>query len=319
MKYGIFSLFSVVLLFSCNNDDNGPSVKTVPPRLLSEVAPENDKEIKEFLETHFYNYEEFQNPPADFDYKIKIDTLSGNNADKESLWNQMTPVEVKVSSNQLGLSEEENDISHTYYYLIAREGKGAAPTVADSTFLSYEGQLLDGTKFIASGSFVWQELPFTERGYANGVSKIKAGTKAGLVVDNDGSFKYTDSGIGLIVMPSGLAYFSVGSPGIPSYSSLIFSIEVGTFIADTDNDNDGIPSIKEDLNNNGYLFDDNTDVQSEIDAGLRVRFANFQDTDDDGDGVSTRNEITNENGEIVTPYPDSNNDGTPDYLDPDIN
>ena len=56
MRYGIFVLvFAMALFSSCNNDDDGAGVEVVPPRLLAEVAPENDEEIKEFLETHFYN------------------------------------------------------------------------------------------------------------------------------------------------------------------------------------------------------------------------------------------------------------------------
>ncbi|MEX0312943.1 MAG: FKBP-type peptidyl-prolyl cis-trans isomerase [Allomuricauda sp.] len=322
MRYRIFILLITVALFSsCNNDDNGPGIEVVPPRLLADVAPENEAEIKEFLETHFYNYEEFANPPADFDFKIKIDTIAGDNADKDPLSEQVTPVTIEVSSSQLGLSEEENDIPFIYYYLIARDGEGPKPTAADSTFLRYEGMLLDGTKFDAAESFLWQELPVTIRGYGNGISNIKSASEDGLVVNPDGTFQFDDSGIGLIIIPSGLAYFQGTGPtgGLPSYSNLIFQVEVGRIIEDTDSDNDGIPSILEDLNKNGYLFDDNTDFQDEADAGFAIPFPNFRDADDDGDGVSTRNEITDDNGNIIDPYPDSNNDGTPDYLDPDVN
>ncbi|MGW9685818.1 FKBP-type peptidyl-prolyl cis-trans isomerase [Flagellimonas sp. 2504JD1-5] len=323
MKHGIFVFLLVAVFFtSCNNDDNGgPDVITVPPRLLAEVAPENDEEIKEFLQTHFYNYEEFEANPNALDITIKIDTIEGANADKIPLIDQVTPVEIKVSSSQFGLSEEETDIPFIYYYLIARDGGGMQPTVADSTLLRYEGMLLDGTKFDAVQSFLWQELPFTIRGYGHGISKIKAASTNGLVVNPDGTFEFNDSGIGLIILPSGLAYFNGtgAAGGLPRYANLIFQVEVGRIIENTDNDNDGVPSILEDLNMNDFLFDDNTDAQGEEDAGLTIRFANFQDADDDGDGVSTRNEISDDNGNIIFPYPDANSDGTPDYLDPDTN
>lgn len=318
MKYGFcLSLFFVILLFSCKNDDDVDLI-SVPPLLLADVSPENDEEIREFLETHFYNYEEFASPPAGFDFKVKVDTIAGENADKTPLMDQVSSSVVNVSSSQFGLSTEENDIPYTYYYLMAREGQGAQPTVADSTLLRYEGMLLDGEKFDASASFLWQELPFTLRGYSNGVSNIKSGTNDGLTINEDGTVSFTNSGIGLIIMPSGLAYFnSTGPTGrLPRYANLIFSIEVGNVIVDTDNDNDGVPSRLEDLNGNGFLFDDNTDGDDEP---INVSFANFQDADDDGDGVSTRNEISDDNGNIIFPYPDSNNDGTPDYLDPDVN
>jgi hypothetical protein len=64
----------------------------------------------------------------------------------------------------------------------------------------------------------------------------------------------------------------------------------------------------EDINQNRRLSDDDTN-------GNRV--PNFADTDDDGDGVPTREEINfDEDGSLILPLPDSNGNGTPDYLDP---
>ncbi|WP_299488546.1 hypothetical protein [uncultured Allomuricauda sp.] len=324
MKHGIFVfLFVAVFFTSCNNDDGGPDVITVPPRLLAEVAPENDEEIKEFLETHFYNYEEFASPPAGFDFKIKIDTIAGANSDKTPLISQVSQMVVEVSSIEHLLSEEEIDIPHTMYYLTAREGVGENPTVADSVFVRYEGLLLDGTSFDASSNnAVWfdlarlQDLSQGFRGFAEGTPNFKGG---GTVTENgDGTVTVDGYGVGMIIFPSGLGSFEALSTSIPQYSPLIFNIDLYT-INTTDHDNDGIPSIEEDLNGNGFLYDDNSDVQSEEDAGLTVRFADFQDADDDGDGVSTRNEISDDNGNIILPYPDSDGDGTPDYLDPDVN
>lgn len=148
---------------------------------------------------------------------------------------------------------------------------------------------------------------------------IESGTPGGLVQNGDGTSYYTDSGIGIIIMPSGLGYFLASpSTAIPSYSPLVFTVEVGNVIENTDTDNDGVPSILEDLNGNGYLFDDNTDSESESSAGVFAR-ANFQDADDDDDGVLTRIEISDANCNLLSaPYPDSNGDQTPDYLDPDI-
>ncbi|NAY93352.1 hypothetical protein GTQ34_15690 [Muricauda sp. JGD-17] len=321
MKYGKLALLTVAaFFFSCNNDDNGPDVESVPPRLLAEVAPEDDAEIREFLETHFYNYEEFQSPPVDFDYRIRIDTIAGDNADKTPLIDFVGEVEIKVSSFELLLSEEENDIPHTVYYLDARSGEGVNPTVADSVFVRYEGMTLDGNSFDASlNNPVWfdlariQDLAQGFRGFAEGIPFFKTG---GQVIDNgDGTVSVEGYGVGLVIFPSGLGNFNRLNTQIPAYSPLMFTVDLYTYNA-TDHDRDGIPSIDEDVNGNGYLYDDNTDSETEVAGG---RFANFQDGDDDGDGVSTRSEITDDQGNIILPYPDSNNDGTPDYLDPDIN
>lgn len=315
MRYGIlvFICFAVTFI-SCKKDDDG-GVVTIPPSLLSDVAPEDDETIREFLNTHFYNYEDFDAPPVGFDYKIVIDTIAGENADKRPLIEDATAITLNVSSSHLALGEDEEDIPHTYYFIQVREGEGGSPTYADSTLVRYQGSALDGTLFDESQDFVWQELPSTYRGYGDGISNLKAGTSDQVVENPDGTYQVTNSGLGIIVMPSGLAAFnrSVGAAG--TYAPILFKVELGLFVEDTDSDNDGIPSIQEDLNGNRYLRDDNTNADEE-------RFnpsPNYLDPDDDGDGVSTRNEISGENGVIIFPYPDSDGDGTPDYLDPDTN
>jgi len=322
-----------IFLTSCNRDD-GNDIISETPRLLAEVAPENEQEIQEFLSTHFYNYEEFASPPADFDYRIVIDTIAGENADKTPLIQFVDSIEVNVSSFELLLPEEENDIPHKLYYLSTRPTNdevevirnsglcdGCFPTVADSVFVRYEGRLLDGTVFdSALNNPVWfdlarlQDLTQGFRGFAEGIPFLKKGDA--IIENEDGTVDVENYGVGMIIFPSGLGNYNRLGSAIPQYSPLIFTIDLFT-LNETDHDGDGVPSILEDVNGNGYLYDDNTD--SEAEETLSVRFANFQDADDDGDGVSTRDEITDGEGNIIIPYPDSNNDGTPDYLDPDTN
>jgi FKBP-type peptidyl-prolyl cis-trans isomerase FkpA len=329
MKYGFFlSLFFVILLFSCKNDDD-VNIETIPPRLLADVSPENDEEIREFLETHFYNYEEFAAPPAGFDFRIKIDTIAGENADKTPLMDVVRNATVTVSSTELGLTEEENDIPHKFYYLSARPTFteldamlptpeiGAFPTVADSVFVRYEGKLLNGTSFDSSlNNPVWfdlarlQDLAQGFRGFAEGTPMLKTGGE--IISNDDGTVDVEEYGVGMIIFPSGLGNFSRVNGVIPQYSPLIFTIDLFT-LNRTDHDDDGILSIDEDVNGNGFLYDDNTDVDDEP---INISFANFQDADDDGDGVSTRNEISDENGDIIFPYPSTG--GVPDYLNPDV-
>lgn len=226
-----------------------------------------------------------------------------------------TPVTINVSSSHLGLSAEEENVPHTYYYIEVLEGGGGSPTYADSTLVRYQGSALDGTLFDENQDFTWQVLPSQFRGYGDGISNMKAGTPGQVIENADGTYQILDRGIGIIVMPSGLAAFnrSVGAAG--TYAPVLFKVELGLFVEDTDSDNDGIPSVQEDLNNNRYLLDDNTDGDEEpFNAPPRP---NYRDPDDDGDGVLTRDEIIIENGEIT--FPDSDGDGVPDYLDPDSN
>lgn len=314
MKYRVlvFLCFAVTLM-SCSNDDDGNGVVQVPPRLLSDVAPEDDATIKEFLNTHFYNYEDFLTPPEGFDYKIVIDTIAGENADKRPLMEDAQAYTINVSSIHFGLGDEEVDIPHTYYYIEVMEGGGGSPTYADSTLVRYQGSGLNGTLFDENQDFTWQELPGFYRGYANGISQMKAGTPEQVVDNPDGTYQISDRGMAIIVLPSGLAAFNGSVGAVGAYAPVLFKVELGLFVEDTDSDNDGIPSIDEDVNGNGYLLDDNTDSAEEP-FGTIPR-ANFQDPDDDGDGILTRDEIIVENGVIT--YPDADNDGVPDYLDPD--
>ena len=75
-------------------------------------------------------------------------------------------------------------------------------------------------------------------------------------------------------------------------------------------------TIEEDLDGDGYLYNDNSDAKEEEDSGILVRFANFLDLDDDQDGTPTRDEIEIDNEGNVS-FPDGDGDGVPDYLDPD--
>jgi len=314
-KKNLFLLVLVLALaLSCKKDDDNLDVEVVPPQTLSETVVENDAEIIEYLQTHFYNYEEFDNPPADFDFKIKLDTIAGDNADKDALMDAVSVKEIKVSSNRFSGIEEENDIVHKMYYLIPRQGVAENPTVADSTFVRYEGSLLDGSIFDGSTqSPIWFDLASIQgggaRGFAEGASFIKSGGE--IVVNQDGTFTVEDYGVGLVIFPSGLGYFNTSQSNIPAYSPLIFKIDMFV-MNDSDHDGDGILSIDEDLDGDGYLFNDNTDEDSET----TILFPNYLDSDDDGDGIPTRDEIDiDEEGNVT--YRDTDGDGISDHLDSD--
>ncbi|MGB5820068.1 MAG: hypothetical protein WBG90_11340 [Saonia sp.] len=311
-----------VLLWSCGNDDD-MNIEVVPPRLLSEVAVEDDAEIKAYLETHFYNYEEFAAPPADFDFRIVIDTIAGENAGKTPLMSQVETETVAISSSDFLLDDGEENVIHTYYYLEAREGDGASPTFADSTFVRFEGTLLNGTVFDAVNTVSTFDLPTFQfpgpgssrafRGVSEGIQRLKTGST---IIDNpNGTFDVEGSGIGMVIFPSGLGTFNGNRASIPQYSPLIFKLEILVTL-ETDHDNDGIPSIMEDLDGDGLLFNDNTDLDIETSLGFPQQFPNYLDSDDDNDGIPTREEIEIATDGTIT-FPDSDGDGIPDYLDGD--
>jgi len=299
----ILGLF-IALIWSCKNDDETLEPTTVDSRLWSEVEAEDDLEILEYLDTHFYNYEEFQdsipNYDPSFDKVMRIDTIAGDNASKQPLSDFVKSLKVMIETNT-----DEGELEHTLYYVEATKGYGNRPAVVDSTYLNYEGSLLNGSVFDGStGAPVWFDLLTAIPGFRNGIAQFKSG---GDVIDNgNGTFDIDGAGIGLIIMPSGMAYFSSSTPG-ESYAPLMFKVNL-LRTRDADHDRDGVPTKVEDLDDDGDITNDDTDEDS---------FPNYFDTDDDGDGTLTNDEIRNEDGKIVIPYPDTDNDGTPDYLDTD--
>lgn len=305
-------LILLIAAWSCKNDDDATAAIAVPPRLLAEVVIENDVELQTYFQTHFYNYEEFENPPANFDFKVVIDTIADENADKRPLLNDVTSQAFNVSSVDFGLQVEENDISHKLYFLEVREGEGSKPTVGDNTALRYEGSLLDGTLFDGATTPVVFYPPTLIRGFGTGITGF--GTGNDIIENGDGTLDFGNYGIGVLFIPSGLAYANGTGPGgnLPSYANLIFKIDNLSVEENTDFDGDGIPSIQEDLNGDGNLNNDNTDVDTE----LFTFIPNHADPDDDGDGILTIDEIEIDAEGNIT-FPDTDGDGTVDYLDSD--
>ena len=312
MKNILMLVLFVAIVWSCKNDDDEEDLIVVPPRSLAETAAEDDAKIKEFLQTHFYNYEEFDSPPAGFDFMIEFDTIAGDNVDKTPLIEQVGTENISVKSSDFG-SDDDEVVDHTLYYLIAREGVGeVSPTIGDYAVLHFEGSLLNGSVFDASINVETRfYLSATLRGFGNGAEHLKPGV--GPFENGDGTIGFDDYGVGAIFMPSGLAYFSSppSGSGIPSYTPLVFKIDLLSFEPDTDFDGDGIPSIMEDLDGDGNLNNDNTDQDTEL-----VFFSNHTDADDDADGTPTIDEIEIDDLGNIT-FPDTDNDGTPDYLDAD--
>ena len=309
----------LLIISSCKNDDDAIG-EVVPPRLLSEVSVEDDAEIVEFLKTHFYNKEEFDTPPEGFDFKIKFSVIAGENSTKQSLFDSPNLITqtISVDSESLGRADDDETIDQKLYTLVVRQGVVAGkPTIGDNVILRYEGSFLDGSLFDASSN---QPIPLNlsgvVRGFGNGMKNFHTGN--GPIENGDGTISYEGYGIGAIFIPSGLGYFdsSTASGNIPTYSPLIFKIDAFEFEANTDFDEDGIPSILEDLNNDGNLNNDNTNAEAEATIGIYT--ANYVDPDDDGDGILTIDEIELDADGNFVGFLDTDGDGTPDHLDNDL-
>lgn len=301
IKYAFGILITLLLVtVSCKKDDEGPKIE--PPRDRGEEAERSQKEIEDFLKTHFYNYEDFQNDPDNF--KMKIDTIAGDNADKTPLFEQVTSKEVKDVFDE--------SVTYKMYILKVREGEGERPNFSDYTTTIYEGRNMrrelfdDRVRPVRMNLVDEPDRPGVIRGFQQGIIEFKGAAE--VIPNPDGTITFKDYGIGAVFIPSGLAYFQIPPVGIiKPYDALYFMFELYASEV-TDHDGDGIPSHLEDLNGNQYLLDDDTDGDG---------IPNYLDPDDDGDGRLTKDEI------IVHPdgtleFPDKNGNGIPDYLDETI-
>tara|TARA_R110002020_G_scaffold160234_4_gene344601 strand:+ start:1634 stop:2554 length:921 start_codon:yes stop_codon:yes gene_type:complete len=301
IKYACGLMIGLLLITtSCKKDDDIPAPP--PPRDRGEEAIRAQAEIEEFLETHFYNYEDFQTDPENF--KIKFDTIAGDNASKTPLMEQVDFVEVKDII--------DTDVTYKLYYLNVRDGGGEKPHFSDYTINTYEGRLMNLDLFDSSVipvRFNLVDTP-TSSGIIRGLQQaiIQFRGASNVISNPDGTLTFENYGIGAVFIPSGLAYYQYPPPtgGLNAYDQLIFSFEL--FESEVaDHDNDGIPSYMEDLNGDGFLLNDDTDGTGG---------ANYLDDDDDGDGRLTKYEIEIDGNGNIT-FPDVDGDGTPDYLDAD--
>lgn len=309
-KLIFLSVLTGCLFTACNKDDDNEA-EVVPPRDQGEQALEDDNALVGFMETHFYNEEDFENPGTDFDYMVRFDTIAGENAGR-------TPI---IESDLLTTKVvTRNDVDYKVYILKIREGSGMKPFVTDSTFVRYRGELINHTVFDHAVVPTWFDLSGyiirnsqnqlarsggVVSGFAEGITEFREAS--GYEVNPDNTIKWNDDfGVGAIFFPSGLGYFNSPPSGIPAYSPLIFSVNLMRRV-EADHDNDGIPSWMEDLDEDGNVFNDDTDSNG---------FPNHSDNDDDGDGTLTRDEIIiHEDGSIE--FPDDNGNGIPNYLDPE--
>ena len=290
MKKKLFFLFPVfLLLLQCKKEE---TTEPYSIRDYSEQVIVDQDLLETYLKTHTYNYEDFNN---ESDVNIKLDTISDNNSSRVSLFEQ-------ASIKTIDVTNAEGQItSHNLYYIIAREGSNESPSVADSVYVAYNGILTDGSSFDNSKFPIWIDLANTIEGFREGVSELRTGK---FTENSNGTIAYTSFGVGLFFIPSGIGYFENINSGIPEYSPLIFTVKLMTH-TDTDHDNDGILSIFEDIDGDNKPFGDDSDGDN---------LWNMYDVDDDGDGILTVNEIDKNNDSIID---DTNNDGIPDYLDPD--
>ena len=181
------------------SDDNNTS-EPVALRDFSEQSITDDALLVDYLSNHFYNYEDF--PRADDTVvTISIDTISGDNADKTPMIDQVQQLSVPIT--------DANGVvtNHTLYYLVAQQGSELEkkPSIVDSTYVSYRGELLTGTIFDQRNTPIWFDNITVVSGFRYGLQNFAPGTFS---QDADGTISFRDYGQGILFMPSGLGYYS---------------------------------------------------------------------------------------------------------------
>ena len=289
MKYRILTLLSLLVFLTASkcDDDDDSYVLEIRDRTEQYNNVEKDS-IIHYMQSHYYTFDEL--------YNVTIDSIDTDNP-QTSIWDDPNLQVLQVTDSEV------EDLVYDLYYIPFRTGENKQIQKFDRVLTSYKGWLLNGDVFDERIDNIplWFELNNTIKAWQEVLPQFKDGT---FTENGDGTFTFNDYGAGLVITPSGLAYYNISRGEIPSYSPLIFSFK--SFVVDDDIDNDTVKNIDEDVDDSGKIDDDDTDED---------QINNIYDNDDDGDGVLTKDEDANGDGDPTND--DSDGDGTPDYLDPD--
>lgn len=274
-------LAACTLIISCSKDNNNSDNFDAAKQALLD-----DETLIEYLKTHY---------------------LKENGGGIDTITNGETSLMV---DNRLGVKDvKHNEIDYKLYYLILNEGVGVKASRFDSVVVNLSGIKLDSTIFQNQSNntiFDLTNILYGDgaAGFAYSVEELRAGE---IIINDDESFYFENSGEGIFFLPSGLGYRNLGSfnAGIEANEPLIFKIALNS-LNEADHDNDGILTKNEDLDNDGDVKNDDTDGDL---------IMNYLDVDDDNDGKLTKDEDTNGNGNWFDD--DTDNDGIPNFLDKD--
>ena len=268
------SLLIVLSFISCGDDDEIP-VPEIRDRGEQQIT---DKDLLvEFLNTHYINEDLFlNNPTTDFTVDdIVIQSLEEGMslpAGSEFLINSSF-LETRTTTFE--------DVEYEYFIIRVNQGGGAyAPKFTDDVRLNYEGALANTEKTVFDNSATPVTFNLLDLIYGWSLIIPEFNPASSFIDNGDGTETYTDSGLGVMFLPSGLAYFASAQLGIPAYTNIYFKFNLFT-ANQRDHDNDGVPSFLEDIDNSLSVTDDNTDGDN---------FFDFGDSDDDGDGILTFDE-----------------------------
>lgn len=323
-KFYFIVITASVLFFSCSKDDD---VTVVPPVAYSVQYPIDIAIIKDYLTTH---YIENVADPNLADKDVVIKKIDNGQASIFSLLDSPTYPKLLVKRIKL------HNVDYELYYLVLREGKKDSPCNTDGVLAAYKGTYLKRTNETETTTSVtstfFEEVKFPQTflslsslitGWSEILPKFKTGETP--IINKDGTVTHSDFGAGVMFLPSGLAYYNLGSSGIPAYAPLVFSFKLYA-IQRLDSDGDGVLNFQEDMNDDDYMYDYRNTVNYPTPPDDNIRYADdndrdgipdFMDIDDDGDNYTTKFEIKNPTTNLPYPFVDIPTciSGKKNYLD----
>lgn len=304
-------LLVVVSTVSCNPDDESTNA---PLRDYQTQYNDDLALIEQFMKTHSYSV--VNNPGAFDDQDVTYTEVPLD--DPSAMWN---------SPDKHVRTYTRNGVEYSIYYISIREGGGAdqsallsQPTNVDAVLSSYEGRYLikqpsldenqnpildeNGDPVMIYKNNVFETNPYPETflglestifGWREIFPQFRPGNHSST---NGQPNIYTDFGSGIMFIPSALAYYNNAKGSIPAYAPLIFAFKLYD-INRLDQDGDGIPSYREDINGDRYFYFDEDGAAIGDDSDLD-EVPDYLDLDDDNDGLLTRTEITDADGNLYS-------------------
>lgn len=276
INFIVYLVFISVFMTSCKDDDI--TVPNIEVRDRGEQQEADSDSLIDYLSSHYYNSDFFLTGTNHKYSDIVITELAEGEDVPAGHTLLIDAVETHTTTY------EETD--YEYYVLRLNQGGGESPRFTDQVRVRYEGFLVEtGVTFdgvVTPVDLLMQGVGFTG-GVIRGWQLILPQFSTSIdFAFNNGIVEYNNYGLGMMFLPSGLAYFSGTASGtLSAYSNLIFKFELLQY-EEVDHDGDGIPSYIEDFDANLDVLDDDTDEDLA---------PNYVDVDDDNDGVNTLDEL----------------------------
>jgi hypothetical protein len=310
MKLRNVSLYFLCLTFcfaSCKKDDD--DFVSVPLRDRGEQQIADKDSIIKYLDSHYYNASDFDGTNPNITSKDLVITEYVDGTD-------IPDGHKLLSDDYVTKMVTFAATDYEIFYIDLNVGTNEdspSPNFPDNVLVNYEGTTLENEIFDSTATPVEFDLLSLIPGWRKVLPEFR--TSEGFNENEDGTVDYINPGVGIMFVPSGLAYFATGSGIISPYESIVFKFDLYQ-MSENDHDNDNVPSFLEDWNTNDGEFTLNS-------TGVEVRdgddtdsngIPDYFDADDDGDGIPTINEDIDKDGD---PTNDIGKNGIPKYLDPE--